>query len=84
MTDKICCGVYKAIKLIDWIILGLFSVALVIFIISFPSLFYIYIGEGSFKSSIMFGLVFWTVIALAFAIDFAYTRGKDLEQTNKI
>lgn len=80
MIDKICYVTYRIIKLLNWIILGLFSVAFVVFIISVLSLFYIFIGEGCLKSSIIFGFVFWMVIILASIIDFAYVRGRDLEQ----
>lgn len=82
MIDKICYVTYRIIKLLDWIILGLFSVTFVAFTISVPTLFCIYIGGCCLKSSIIFGLVFWMTIILAFAIDFAYVRGKDLEQKN--
>lgn len=80
MIDKICCMVYKAMNLIGWFLCGLTCIVGIAFIVIIPYLGCRYGYGASVKDSIIVTVVLWGLIGLAFIIDEAYTRGRDLEQ----
>lgn len=80
MIDKICYIVYKTMNLIGWILCGLTCIAGIAFIVIIPYLGCRYGYGASVKDSIIVTVVLWGLIGLAFIIDAAYVRGRDLKQ----